>query len=133
MPKTRRQRQTRNARKGKSTRKGKCSRRGGSRSFYPSEIAERMKIGRILIKLDGLNWLNGELSDETIALAPEICEILLRSRFAFKKNPFYSIILGKLEEFKREPRLEHLMPLIDETIDHAQRARAGEFNSLPTS
>jgi hypothetical protein len=92
-----------------------------------------MKIGTILIKLDGLNWLNGTLSDETIALVPEICEILLRSRFAFKQNPFYSIILGKLGEFKREPRLEHRIPLIDETIDHAHRARAGEFNSLPAS
>jgi hypothetical protein len=71
-----------------------------------------------------LNGLNGALSDEIIGFVPELCEILLRSRFAFKKDPFYSIILGKLEEYKRDPRLHHLMPLIDETIAHAHRARA---------
>ncbi len=122
MPKTRRHR-----RQTRKTRKGKGSRRGGSRRFFPSETAEITAVRNILNRYETVS------TDEKIRLLPEVCETLLMSRFVFKTERFYNILLEKLNVFKQDYRLQQFIHLIDETIDHAHRAHAGEFNSMSAS
>ena len=120
MSKSRRNRKSRN-------RKSRQSRKGGSRRFFPSQADEVRSIQSIQQRFQNATM------DEKVRLIPELCDTFLMSRYIFKNERFYNTSLAKMQEFRGEPALRQFIPLIDETLDHMERAHRGEFNSMPAS
>lgn len=105
----RRRRTNRNKRNRQNTRKG------GSRIFY-KPIDEAPILKNFMTYFSSL-----QTESEKVAAIPELCEHVLKSKYALTQPRFHAILLQKLNEFTTIPYLPaKTRELLEYTIDYVQ-------------